>query len=298
MRAVLSLASQPQQRHVTQPHEKHQRPTLTEEGTRGRVQDEEPSAAALESSTHTPRIHVLRLTDSAAMPLLNRANAAMGKAITPEGVTVNRVTVGSCPHYVMFDAETVVRGDTRLKVAPPLRDAPNRRRLWAALLDGSVAMLASDHTPATLEERAGSFFDAFTGISGLQFTLPATWTEGREHGATLRNLSTWLSEEPAKLSGIWTQKGSIEEGKDADLVVWRPESRTDTAAVFHRQPGSPYEDLSLYGRVMETVLRGRVVFRDGSPPLSTCGAPILRAEGSRAQHETGGSDVLGAGPGA
>ena len=44
------------------------------------------------------------------------------------------------------------------------------------------------------------------------------------------------------------------------------------------QPGSPYEDLSLYGRVMETVLRGRVVFRDGTPPLSTCGVPILRAE--------------------
>ena len=345
MRAVLSLAAQPQQRHVTQPHEKHQRPIGAANGEEGggggggggtasssssssssaqhasddsaagrggrrteqqqhqhqhqhrqqhpppqqqpqqrqqpqppqQQQHEEDSDTAV-ARTHTPRIHVLRLTDSAAMPLLNRANAAMSKAVTPEGVEVNRVTVGSCPHYMMFDAETVVRGDTRLKVAPPLRDALNRKRLWAALLDGSVAVLASDHTPATLEERAGSFFDAFTGISGLQFTLPATWTEGREHGATLRNLSVWLSEGPAKLAGIWTQKGSIEAGKDADLVVWRPEARTDTAAVFHRQPGSPYEDLSLYGRVMETVLRGRVVFRDGTPPLSTCGVPILRAE--------------------
>jgi allantoinase len=89
----------------------------------------------------------------------------------------------------MFDAEGVVRGDTRLKVAPPLRDAANRRRLWRALLDGHVSLLSSDHTPATLEERAGSFFDATTGISGLQFTLSATWTEGREHGASLANLS-------------------------------------------------------------------------------------------------------------
>ena len=141
----------------------------------------------------------------------------------------------------MFDAESVVRGDTRLKVAPPLRTAANRRKLWTALLDGSIKLLASDHTPATLEERAGSFFDAFTGISGLQFTLPATWTEAREHGATLRNLSQWLSVEPAKLAGIWQQKGSLEPGKDADLIVWRPDARTETAAVYHRQPGSPYE---------------------------------------------------------
>jgi len=204
----------------------------------------------------------------------------MGPATTPEGVSVPRVTAGSCPHYLMFDAESVVRGDTRLKVAPPLRDASNRRKLWSALLDGTVNMLSSDHTPATLEERAGSFFDAFTGISGLQFTLPATWTEGREHGASLRNLSRWLSEEPAKLAGVWRRKGSIDAGKDADLIVWRPDARTETAAVFHRQPGSPYEDLPLVGRVLSTVVRGRTVFHDGAPPHAGCGQVITRAEGA------------------
>ena len=162
------------------------------------------------------------------------------------------------------------------------------RRLWSALLSGEIAMLYSDHTPSTLEERAGSFFEAFTGISGLQFTLPATWTEGREHGATLHNLSRWLSEEPAKLAGIWRRKGSLDAGKDADLVVWRPDARTETAAVFHRQPGSPYEDLQMTGRVVTTVLRGRTVFRDSVEPQrgagATCGQGagqvILRGEGA------------------
>ena len=174
--------------------------------------------------------------------------------------------------------------DSSRQVAPPLRDAANRRKLWGALIDGSVTSLASDHTPATLEERAGSFFDAFTGISGLQFTLPATWTEGREHGASLQNLSKWLSEEPAKLAGIWKRKGSIEAGKDADLVIWRPDARTETAAVFHRQPGSPYEDLPLQGRVVSTVLRGRVVFRDSQQPLATCGQVVSESQ----QPESGG----------
>ena len=232
------------------------------------------AAKAKPSRPSAPRIHVLRLTDAGCTSLLHAANAQMGPATTPEGIKVPRVTAGSCPHYLMFDAESVVRGDTRLKVAPPLRDASNRRKLWTALIDGTVNMLASDHTPATLEERAGSFFDAFTGISGLQFTLPATWTEGREHGATFQNLSKWLSEEPAKLAGIWRRKGSIEAGKDADLVVWRPDARTETAAVFHRQPGSVYEDSILVGRVVTTVLRGRTVFRHGAPPLATCGQAL------------------------
>ena len=96
----------------------------------------------------------------------------------------------------------------------------------------------------------------------------------------LQNMSRWLSEEPAKLAGIWRRKGSLEAGKDADLVVWRPDARTETAAVFHRQPGSPYEDLPLMGRVVATVLRGRPVFRDSQPPLATCGQVLLRGEGS------------------
>ena len=148
-------------------------------------------------------------------------------------------------------------------------------------------MLTSDHTPATLEERAGSFFDAFTGISGLQFMLAATWTEGREHGASLANLSHWLSAEPAKLTGLWARKGSLEVGKHADIVVWRPEARTETAAVYHRQPGSPYEDLQLMGRTLETIVRGRTVFRDGASPHAPCGEVILQEDHGDAPRESG-----------
>ena len=101
---------------------------------------------AAQPREHAPRIHVLRLTDSAATPLLTAANLAMEPARTPEGLSSPRVTVSSCPHYMIFDAESVVRGDTRLKVAPPLRDALNRRKLWGALIDGPISLLASDRT--------------------------------------------------------------------------------------------------------------------------------------------------------
>ena len=94
-----------------------------------------------------------------------------------------------CPSLTPPPRPLQVRGDTRFKCAPPLRGSRNRDMLWRALADGTVDFLASDHTPTTLEMRAGSFLDAFTGISGLQFTLPATWSEAAQHGATLSNLS-------------------------------------------------------------------------------------------------------------
>ena len=258
--------------------------------TRPRVWEEGAARALISYATKPrradsppPRLHVLRLTDAGCTPLLSSAASSLGTAQTPEGESVPRVTASTCPHYTMFDAESVVRGDTRLKCAPPLRNAANRLQLWKSLMDGSLSMLTSDHTPAPLDERAGSFFDAFSGISSLQFTLPATWTEGSLHGASLLNLSRWLSEEPAKLAGVWKHKGSIELGKDADLVIWRPDLRTETAAVFHRQPGSPYEDAPLFGRAMLTMLRGSVVFRDGMPPRATCGQPVMRPASAAAK---------------
>ena len=249
------------------------RPTRWEEGAVRALL----AIASKPRPTRAPRLHVLRLTDAGCTMLLSEAAATHAiETGAPRGKpSPLPVSASTCPHYVMFDAEGVVRGDTRLKVAPPLRSGANRRKLWEALLDGSIQMIVSDHTPATLEERAGSFFDAFTGIAGLQFTLPATWTEGRDHGARLEHLARWLSEEPARLAGLWRTKGSIEPRKDADLVIWRPDARTETAAVFHRQPGSPYEDMTLVGRVVETVVRGRIAFRDGTPPAATCGRILV-----------------------
>jgi allantoinase len=137
-----------------------------------------------------PRLHVLRFTDAASADALGAARRELptDDAASADGRST-RLSVSSSPHYLMFEAEGVVRGDTRFKCAPPLRGSRNRDMLWRALADGTVDFLASDHTPTTLEMRAGSFLDAFTGISGLQFTLPATWSEAAQHGATLSNLS-------------------------------------------------------------------------------------------------------------
>lgn len=223
------------------------------------------------------RLHLMRISDAAAAQQLKVARAKL-QPVVVDGLLQPRISASTCPHYASFEAEAVERGDTRLKSAPPLRDAANRRALWQLLLEGGIGMLASDHTPSTLDARAGSFLQAFTGVSGLQFILPATWTVASLQGASLLNISRWLSEEPAKLAGLWARKGSLEVGKDADVVLWAPEMRARTSESFHRHQGSPYEDSELDGRIMRTLVRGRVVFRDGHVPRTTCGEVVLHRD--------------------
>ncbi len=64
-------------------------------------------------------------------------------------------------------------------------------------------------------------------------------------------------------------------GAFADLVVWSPDTPADCATVYHRQPGSPYEEAALHGRVRHTLLRGRSVFSDGQHPDNACGEVLL-----------------------
>ena len=102
------------------------------------------------------RLQVLRFTDAASADALGAARRELPKdADGRSGGRSSRLTVSSSPHYLMFEAEGVVRGDTRLKCSPPLRGSRNRQQLWRALADGTIDFLASDHTPTTLEMRAG-----------------------------------------------------------------------------------------------------------------------------------------------
>lgn len=80
------------------------------------------------------------------------------------------LSVETCPHYLMFDAESVGDGDTRLKCAPPIRTGDNRDQLWAALADGTIDIVSSDHSPAPLELKMkgeGNFMLAWGGIAGV-----------------------------------------------------------------------------------------------------------------------------------
>jgi len=158
------------------------------------------------------RVHIVHHSSSDVLPLL--------KAARSEGLPL---TVETCPHYLTFAAEEVPDGATLYKCCPPVRERENRELLWAALAEGVIDMVVSDHSPCTPNLKLmedGNFLEAWGGIAALQFSLPVMWTQAEKRGFGLRELTQWMSVAPAKLAGLDKRKGRLETGYDADIVVW------------------------------------------------------------------------------
>ena len=195
------------------------------------------------------RAHILHLSAATALPLI-RAAKAEGLPITAE----------TCPHYLVFDAEHIPDGQTQFKCCPPIRDAANADLLWAALVDGTLDFVASDHSPATIAlktAQGGDFGLAWGGISGLQLSFRAVWTEAAARGIDLATVSGWMSRATADFAGL-TTKGRIAVGADADLVAFAPDASESVAAeaLLHRNKLSAYEGRSLRGLVRGTWVQG------------------------------------------
>ncbi len=198
------------------------------------------------------RAHVLHLSAASALPMIAAAKA--------EGL---RLTVETCPHYLVFDEEHIPDGATQFKCCPPIRDDHNRDALWQALVDGTIDFVVSDHSPSTAARKFagdGDFQVAWGGIAGLQFGLPAVWTEANRRGVPLETVVSWFSSRPADFVGL-EQKGRIAEGAAADLTVFAPDApvHVRTADLKYKNPVSAYIGADLIGAVRTTVLAGEVV---------------------------------------
>ncbi|MFF0823490.1 allantoinase AllB [Micromonospora haikouensis] len=201
------------------------------------------------------RVHVLHLSSVAALAELVAARA--------DGV---RLTVETCPHYLALAAEQVPDGATEFKCCPPIRDRGNQDRLWAALADGTVDCVVSDHSPCLPElKRAdtGDFAAAWGGIASVQLSLPVVWTQARRRGHDLADVVRWMATGPADLVGL-RGKGRIAVGADADLVAFDADAafRVEPGRLHHRHPVTPYAGQRLTGVVRATWLRGEPVTGD------------------------------------
>ena len=202
------------------------------------------------------RVHVVHLSSASALPAIAAAKA--------DGV---RVTVETCPHYLVLRAEDVPDGATPYKCCPPVRGDANRDALWGGLADGTIDQVVSDHSPCTADLKSldtGDFGTAWGGISSLQLGLPLVWTEARRRGHDLADVVRWMSAAPAALVGL-DSKGALREGAAADLVAFAPDDEqvVDPERLHHRNPVSPYAGARLSGVVRATWLAGRRADPDG-----------------------------------
>lgn len=179
------------------------------------------------------------------------------------------VTSETCPHYLVFSQEDFEKIGPAAKCAPPIRSRQDVEDLWRAVLSGEVDTIGSDHSPCNWEEKekgSGNIWLAWGGISGIQSMLPALLTEGvQKRKMPLEMLVRLTSANPARLFGLYPQKGAIIPGADADFVEVDLEKEWTLGKddLFYKNKHSAYVGRRFKGQVVRTFVRGQAVYNEG-----------------------------------
>ncbi|WP_206812702.1 dihydroorotase [Paradesulfitobacterium ferrireducens] len=175
-----------------------------------------------------------------------------------EGVDITGET---CPQYLTLTK----RADRILsKVNPPLRDTEDNESLWQGLNDGTLSCLGSDHAPCAKKHKT-EFWSAVVGFAGVQTMLPAVLSEGVNKGRlTLEKLAE-ITLNNARTFGLHPRKGVLSVGADADLTIVDLNKTVQIKAqnLYHISDFTPFEDMSLKGNAVLTMVRGQVVAKEG-----------------------------------
>ena len=177
------------------------------------------------------------------------------------------ITVETCPHYLALTVKDLEEKGGLAKCCPPLRDEDEVEDLWAAVINGEINVIASDHSPApaSMKTITDNYFEGWGGISGAQSTLNIMLTEGHfKRNLPLEKIVALTATNPAKLFGL-DSKGTIAEGYDADLAIVNLEEsfELEKEDLFYRHQHSPYVGMTFKGKVKSTIVNGEVVFENG-----------------------------------
>lgn len=191
----------------------------------------------------------------------------------------------TCPQYLFFTEAHLLRTDgAKWVCSPPVRSESDNRRLWEGLKDGTIQTIGTDHCPFFYDGTKAIEYEGkqiaipgkelgkedFTripnGLPGVADRLPILWSYGvRTNRLTPNQFVALTSTNPAKIFGLYPQKGALLPGSDADVVIWDPEKRLTYGKAFaqHRTDYNLYEGWELVGYPQKVFLRGKLIVNDG-----------------------------------
>lgn len=212
------------------------------------------SRACILSEWTGARIHILHISSAAELRPLQEAKA--------RGVDVTGET---CPQYLLLSTDDYERFGGVIRVNPPVREKANQEPIWAALADGIVDMIATDHAPHTPAEKTrNDIWAVDCGFPGVETQMPAMLTQVNAGRMSINDYVRWSAFNPAKAWGLYPRKGAIQAGADADLALidLGREWTIDDAMTQSRSKISPWHGREVKGLPVHTIVRGRFVMRD------------------------------------
>lgn len=227
------------------------------------------------------RIHLHQLSTARSFEII--------KWYREQGTSVTGETI---IHHLLFEEEDLATHGGRIKINPPLRSAENREALWRQLAAGSVAIVASDHSPWGLcQKTKPEVLQNESGMPGLETFPSILLSTAHARNIPLSRVAQVAAYTPARTFGLGGRKGDIRPGLDADLIVFDPKLNweVDRRALKTSAGWDPYEGCSIGGRVTMTMARGRVVW-DGARVLALPGwGQWLRSAPARCRSNKEGS---------
>ena len=218
---------------------------------------------------HGKRVHVLHVSTAEEMAFLATHKEWASVEVTPH-------------HLTLVAPECYERLGTYAQMNPPVRDERHRRAIWAALAEGVVDVLGSDHAPHTREEKDHPYPESHSGMTGVQTLVPVMLDHVNAGRLSLERFVDLTSHGPNRLFGI-RGKGRIAVGYDADLTVvdLKRRERISNAWIQSRCGWTPYDGTEVTGWPVGTVIRGRRVMWDGQILGGAQGEPVKFFAGSR-----------------
>ena len=212
------------------------------------------SRAAILAEWTGARIHILHISSAEELRPLREAKA--------RGVDVTGET---CPHYLLLSTDDYERFPGIMTVNPPVREARNREPLWAALADGTIDVIATDHAPHAPEEKTRN--DSWTvdcGFPGVETQMPLMLTAVNEGRMSISDYVRKSAFNPARIWGLYPRKGALVPGADADIAIVdiKREMTIEDAKLHSRAAITPWQGRKVKGVPLHTLVRGRFVVKD------------------------------------
>jgi dihydroorotase len=177
-----------------------------------------------------------------------------------------KITAETCPHYLLLDANMEKSQQAAAnKVYPPIREKIHCKGLWDALNNKTIDMLASDHAPHLAREKSLPVWEAPAGLSGVETMVPLMLNEVNKGRLSINDFVRLLSATPAKIWGIYPQKGSLQTGADADFTVVDMNKKQKIIACesHSKSKTSAYDGIETQGAPVAAIIRGKFVVKDG-----------------------------------